>query len=103
MRPGANSPGIAHLASTGAAVAIRYTDNAVGTISTSVSATIHEPGETAVSLGRLAALVSGLAADAIVEVAATASTVSVISGPSRLRLPTVASTEVPPAIAIEQE
>jgi DNA polymerase III sliding clamp (beta) subunit (PCNA family) len=100
---GANSACIAHLATTGAAVSIGCTDKTVGTIATSVSATIHAPGETAVSLGRLAALISGFAADAVVEIKATAGAVSVVSGTSRSRLPTVATTELPPAIAIDQE
>jgi DNA polymerase-3 subunit beta len=103
IKPGVNSPSILHLAATENAVSMRCTDNAIGTIATSVSATIHKPGETAVALGRLAALASGLVADAVVEVEATAGAMRVVSGTSRLRLPTVASTEVPPAICIDQE
>jgi DNA polymerase III subunit beta len=103
IRPGTHGPCFAHLATTGDAVSITCTDKTVGTIATSVSAIIHEPGETAVSLGRLAALVSSFAANAVVEIEARAGAVSVISGTSRLRLPTVAVTELPSAVAIDQE
>jgi DNA polymerase III sliding clamp (beta) subunit (PCNA family) len=103
ISPGVNGRGIAHLSTTGAAVSIRCTDNAVGTIASNVSARIHAPGETAISLSRLSALVSGFAADAVVEIETTAGTVSVVSGTSRLRLPTVATSELPPVIAIDQE
>jgi DNA polymerase-3 subunit beta len=103
VRPGVNGLCIAYLATTGAAVSIRCSDKTVGTIVTSVSAMIHAPGETAVCLGRLAALVSSFAADAVVEIEATAGAVSVVSGTSRLRLPAIAVTELPPAIAIDQE
>jgi DNA polymerase-3 subunit beta len=103
IRSGANGPCIAHLATTRTAVLIRCTDKKVGTIATNVSAMIHEPGETAVSTCRLAALVSSFAADDIVEIEATAGTVNVVSGTSRLRLPTVAITELTPAIDIDQE
>jgi DNA polymerase III subunit beta len=103
IRPGVNSPSIVHLAATEDAVSIRYTDNTIGTVATSVSATIHEPGETAVSLGRLAALVSGFAAGAVVEIETKTGTASVLCGTSRLRLPTVPTAELPSAIAIDQE
>lgn len=103
LKASANTQCVAHLATTGNAVSIGCTDKAVGTITTSVSAMIHAPGETAVSIKRLADLVSSFAADALVEIEATASAVSVISGTSRLRLSTVATTELPPTIAIDQE
>jgi DNA polymerase III sliding clamp (beta) subunit (PCNA family) len=100
---GANKQGVAHLATTGKLVSIGFTDKAVGTISTSVSATIHGPGETAVSLGRLAALVSSFAPNAIVEIEASARTMNVVCGSSRSRLPAVPLLELPSAIVLEQE
>jgi DNA polymerase-3 subunit beta len=103
IKRGGNSPCLAHLATTGDAVSITCTENTVGTIATSVSATIHQPGEIAVSVGRLAALLSSFAADAILDIEATAGAVNVVSGTSRLRLPAVSVAESPPAIAIEQE
>jgi DNA polymerase III sliding clamp (beta) subunit (PCNA family) len=75
----------------------------VGTIATSVPATIHEPGEIAVSIDRLAALLSSFAADAILNIETTAGAVNVVSGTSRLRLPAVSAAESPPAMAIEQQ
>jgi DNA polymerase III subunit beta len=103
IKRGGNSPCFAHLATTGDAVSITCTENTVGTIATSVSATIHEPGEIAVSIGRLAALLSSFAADAIVDIEATTGAVNVVSGTSRLRLPAVSVADSPSAIAIEQE
>jgi DNA polymerase-3 subunit beta len=103
ISPAAGSPAAAHLATTGTAVSIRCTENAVGTIATRVPATVLEPGETAVALGRLAALVSTFAADAVVEIETAVGTMSVVSGTSRLRLPTVPVTALPPPIAIDQE
>lgn len=102
MQAGANK-GVAHLATTGNLFSIGCTDKTVGTISTGVSATIHEPGQTAVSLGRLAALVSSFAPKAIVEIEATARTLNVVCGSSRSRLPAVPLSELPPAIVLEQE
>jgi DNA polymerase III sliding clamp (beta) subunit (PCNA family) len=75
----------------------------LGTITTSTTATIHEPGEIAVSIDRLAALLSSFAPDAIVDIEATTRAVKVASGSSRLRLPIVPGTELPPAIAIDRE
>jgi DNA polymerase III sliding clamp (beta) subunit (PCNA family) len=83
ISPRANSPVVAHLAATGSAVSIRCTENAMGTIATSVPALIAAQGETAVSLGRLAALVAGFAADAVLEIEATGATLSLVSGTSR--------------------
>jgi DNA polymerase III subunit beta len=103
IRPGANSTCFAHLATTGDAVSIRCTDKTVGTIATSVAAMIHEPGETAVSTGRLAALVSSFAADAIVEIETTTRTINVVCGSSRSRLAAVPEAELPPVVAIEHE
>jgi DNA polymerase-3 subunit beta len=103
VKRGGNSPCFAHLATTGDVVSITCTENTVGTIATSVSATIHEPGEIAVSIGRLAALLSSFAADAIVDIEAATGAVNVASGTSRLRLPAVSVADSPPAIAIEQE
>jgi DNA polymerase III subunit beta len=103
IRSGANSSSIVRLATIQNAISIGYTDNSVGTIAASVPATIHEAGETAVSLGRLAALASGFAAEAVVDIETKAGTASVVSGTSRLRLPIVGMTELPPAIAIDQE
>ncbi|MGX9426272.1 MULTISPECIES: DNA polymerase III subunit beta [Bradyrhizobium] len=102
VKRGADS-GVAHLATTGDAISITCTDKAVGTIATSVSATIHEPGETALSIGRLAALLSSLAANAIVEIEATARTINVTCGSSRIRLAAVPLVELPTAIAIVHE
>jgi hypothetical protein len=79
IRPSVNGRCIVHLSSTGAVVSIRCTDKAVGTAATSVSAMIREP---AASPGRPAALVSGFAVDAFVEIEATAGTVNVVSGMS---------------------
>jgi len=103
IRPGVNSPCIAHLATTGDVVSIRCTDNTVGTIETSVSAMIHEQGETAVSTGRLAALVSSFAPDAVVEIETTTRSINVVCGSSRSRLPTVPVSELPAAVAIDHE
>jgi DNA polymerase-3 subunit beta len=102
VKRGADS-GVAHLAASGDAISITCTENAVGTIATGVSAKIHEPGETAVSLGRLDALVSSFAADAIVNIKATANTVNVVSGTSRLRLPALPVAELSLPLGIEQE
>ncbi|MEH2563504.1 DNA polymerase III subunit beta family protein [Bradyrhizobium sp. AZCC 2289] len=99
----ANSPVVAQLAATGAAVSIRCTENTMGTIATGVPALIAAPGETVVSLGRLAALVAGFAADAVLEIEATGHTLSVVSGTSRLRLPIVPVTDLPLPIATDQE
>jgi DNA polymerase III subunit beta len=94
----------AHLATNGDAVSISCTEISVGTIATTVSAVIHEPGETAVSIGRLSALLPSFAADAIVKIEAiTTGAVNVVSGTSRLRLPAVPVAELPAAIAIEEE
>ena len=95
--------GAAHLATKGDAISITCTDQTVGTIATSASATIHEPGETAVSVERLAALLSTLAADAIVEIEATTRTINVVCGSTRIRLAAVPLVELPPAIAIAHE
>jgi DNA polymerase III subunit beta len=95
--------GVAHLATKGDTISITCTDQTVGTIATSASATIHEPGETAVSVGRLAALLSSLAADAIVEIEATTRTINVVCGSTRIRLAAVPLVELPPAIAIAHE
>jgi DNA polymerase-3 subunit beta len=103
IKRGGNSPSVAHLAATGDAVSITCADKTVGTIATSVSAMIHEPGETAVSLDRFAALVSNFAGEAIVDIVANTRAITVVCGSSRLRLPTVPGTELPPAIAIDQE
>jgi DNA polymerase III subunit beta len=102
IKRGGNSPCFAHLAATGDAVSITCTENTLGTIATSVSATIHKPGEIAVSIGRLAALLSSFPAGAIVEIEATTGAVNVVSGTSRLRLSAISVAELPPAIAIEQ-
>jgi DNA polymerase-3 subunit beta len=75
----------------------------VGTIGTSVSAMIQEPGETAVDIGRLAALVSSFAADAIVDIETTTRSINVVCGSSRSRLPAVPVSELPAAVAIEHE
>jgi DNA polymerase III subunit beta len=101
IKRGGNSPCFAHLATTGDAVSITCTENTVGTIATSVSATIHEPGEIAVSIGRLAALLSSFAANAMVDIEATTGAVNVVSGTSRSRLPAVSVADLPPPIAIE--
>jgi DNA polymerase-3 subunit beta len=103
IKLGVNSESIAHLLTTAAAVSIGCTDKTVGTIATNASATIHEPGETAVSLGRLAVLVSSFTADAVVEIEATARTMNVVCGSSRSRLPAVPLSGLPPTIAIDQE
>jgi DNA polymerase III subunit beta len=103
IKRGGNSPCFAHLATTGDAVSITCTENTVGTIATSVSATTHETGEIAVPIDRLAALLPTLAADSFVDIEVTAGGVIVVSGTSRLRLPAVSVAESPPAIAIEQE
>jgi DNA polymerase-3 subunit beta len=103
IKRGGNSPCLAHLATTGDAVSITCTENTVGTIATSVSATNHEPGEIAVSASRLTALLSSFPAQAILDIEATAGAVTVVSGTSRLRLPAVSAAESPPAMAIEQE
>jgi DNA polymerase III subunit beta len=100
---GANNPVVAHLAATGAAVSIRCTENTMGTIETTVPAMIHEPGETAVSLGRLAALVSSFAVDAVVEMETADETLCVVSGTSRLRLPTATIADLPSPISIDRE
>jgi DNA polymerase III sliding clamp (beta) subunit (PCNA family) len=103
IKRGADSQCLAHLAATRDAISISYTDKTVGTIATSVPATIHEPGETAVSSGRLAALVSSFAGDATIEIDATARTVNVVSGSSRSRLAAVPVSDLPSAVAIDQE
>ena len=104
IKRGGNNPCFAHFATTGDAVSIACTEISAGTIATSVSATIHEPGETAVPIDRLAALLPSFAADAIVEIEAiTTGAVNVVSGTSRLRLPAVPVAELPAAIAIEEE
>jgi DNA polymerase III subunit beta len=102
-RSGANSSSIVHIATAEDAVSIRCVDIALGTIATRVSGMIHEQGEIAVSLVRLAALVSGFAPGAVVEIESKASAVGVFSGMSRLRLPTVPTQDLPPAVAIDQE
>ena len=66
-RSGANSSSIVHIATAEDAVSIRCADIALGTIATRVYGMIHEQGEIAVSLGRLAAVVSGFAPGAVVE------------------------------------
>jgi DNA polymerase-3 subunit beta len=103
ISPRANSLVVAHLATTGSVVSIQCTENTTGTIATTVPAKIREPGETVVSLVRLAALVSSFAADAVLEIEATGATLSVVSGTSRLRLPTVPVNGLLPAIAIDLE
>lgn len=103
ISPRAKSPVVAHLATAGSAVSIRCTENTMGTIATTVAAKIREPGETAVSLVRLAALVSSFAADSVLEIEAAGATLGVFSGTSRLRLPTVPVTGLLPAIAIDLE
>lgn len=103
IKRGANSQSFAHLATTRNAVSIACTDKTVGTIATSVPATIHEPGETAVCISRLAALVSSFAADAIVDIEATTRTLNVVCGSSRSRLAAVPLPELPSPVAIEQE
>ncbi|WOH51919.1 DNA polymerase III subunit beta [Bradyrhizobium sp. sBnM-33] len=103
IKRGGNSPCFAHLATTGDAVSITCTENTVGTIATSVSPTIQEPGEIAVSIARLATLLSSFTADAIVDIEGTTGAVNVVSGTSRLRLPAVSVVESPAAITIDQE
>jgi DNA polymerase-3 subunit beta len=103
IKRGGSSPCLAHLATTGDAVSITCTENTVGTIATSVPATIHEPGEIAVSVSRLAALLSSFPADAILDIEATAGAVNIVSGKSRLRLPAVSAEDSLPAIVIEKE
>ena len=98
-----DSQSLAHVAATGKAISITCTDKTVGTISTNAAARILEPGEAAVSPDRLAALVSTLGADAIVEIEATASGMNVRCGTSRSRLAAVPATDLPPAIAIQDE
>jgi DNA polymerase III sliding clamp (beta) subunit (PCNA family) len=102
-RSGANSSSIALIAAADDAISIKCTDSALGTIATRVSATIHEQGEIAVSLVRLVALVSGFAPGAVVEIETKVSAVGVFSGASRLRLPTVPTQDLPPAMTIDQE
>jgi DNA polymerase III sliding clamp (beta) subunit (PCNA family) len=103
IKRGGNNPCFAHFETTGDAVSIACTEISLGTIATSVSATIHEPGETAVPIDRLAALLCSLAGDAIVEIEATTRTINVLCGSSRIRLAAVPLVELPPAIAIEEE
>jgi DNA polymerase-3 subunit beta len=103
MRPGANGSNVAHLVTTENAVSIRCTDKKIGTIATSACATIHKPGETGVALGRLARLVPGFSSDAVVQVETNATTVSVVSGTSRLRLPIDTVAELRPTITIDRE
>jgi len=86
IKRGGNNPCFAHFETTGDAVSIACTEISLGTIATSVSATIHEPGETAVPIDRLAALLCSLAGDAIVEIEATTRTINVLCGSSRIRL-----------------
>jgi DNA polymerase III subunit beta len=102
IKRGADS-GVAHLLANGDAISITCTENAVGTIATRVPAKIHEPGETAVSLGRLAALVPTFGADAIVEIEATASGINVRCGTSRSRLAAIPVADLHPAISIQDE
>jgi DNA polymerase III subunit beta len=103
IKRGGDTECLAHFAATEKVVVIRCTDKAFGTIATSLSMTVHEPGETAVSIGRLAALLSHFPANAKVEIETTATTLSVVSGKTRLRLPAVAVTELPSPITIDQE
>ena len=103
IKRGSNSPCFVHLSTTGNAVSITCTENTIGTIATSVTATIHEPGEIAVSVSRLAALLSSFAPHAVLDIEATAGAVNVISGTSRLRLPAVSAAESPPPMAIDHE
>jgi DNA polymerase III sliding clamp (beta) subunit (PCNA family) len=102
VRRGADG-GVAHLATKGDAISITCTDQTVGTIATSVPAMIGEPGEAAVSPGRLTALLSSFPDGAMVGIEATPGAVNVTCGPSRLRLPAVPVAESPAAITIEQE
>jgi len=103
LKTGANSQCVAHLATAENAVSIGCTDKAIGTIATRLSATIHEPGETAVPAGRLAALACSFPADAVVEIEVTPRALNVVSGNSRSRLPVVVLAEVPAAVAIQSE
>jgi DNA polymerase III sliding clamp (beta) subunit (PCNA family) len=104
LKAGANNnQGVAHLATTENAVSIGCTDKAVGTVATRLSAVIHEPGEIAVSAGRLAAIASSFAPEATVEIEAAARGLNVVCGTSRSRFPVVPLVEVPPALAIQAE
>jgi DNA polymerase-3 subunit beta len=102
IKPGANSPSVAHLAPSSGSLSIRCTDT-MGTIVTTCSAMVHEPGETAVSLARLGILVATFTADAVLEIETGGTTLNVVSGTSRLRLPTVSVAGLPMPIAIGQE
>jgi DNA polymerase-3 subunit beta len=103
IKPGANNAYIAHLAATDGSMSIRSTDNSMGTVVTTCPATVLEPGESAVPLARLAVLVASLAAESTVEIEARGSTLRVVSGTSRLRLPTVSVADLPSPIAVDQE
>jgi DNA polymerase-3 subunit beta len=103
IKPSANSPFVAHLAATGARVSITCTDTAMGTIVTTFPAIIPKPGEAAVSLAQLGKLVATFGADAVLEIEARGATIGVVSGTSRLRLPTIPVADLPSPLAIDQE
>jgi DNA polymerase III subunit beta len=68
-----------------------------------VSADVAEPGELATNATRLAGLVAGFSAKAMVELATIDTSMLVSGGRSRFRLPAIARDELPPPLTLTGE
>lgn len=96
----ARKKGVVRLVTEDGAVSLSCSDNTVAIIAT-VAATASEPGEIAVSIDQLAALVAGFWADATVTVTASETAATIVCGNSRSRLPLIP--DMPAALAIADE
>src|ERR1700733_2371668 len=82
----ARKKGVVRLVAGDGTARVTCGDNAIANTATA-SATVHEPGQVAVSVDRLAALVAGFDPGAPVTLSTTDNTATIVCGNSRSRLP----------------
>jgi DNA polymerase-3 subunit beta len=98
----ARKKGVVRLVAGDGSVRVSCSDNAIASTATA-SATVHEPGQVAVSADRLAALVGSFAAGEPVTLSTTETMASIVCGNSRSRLPMIPWTDLPDVPAIDGE
>jgi DNA polymerase-3 subunit beta len=86
--------GVVRLVADGGTVRVTCSDNAIASTA-AASATVHEPGQVAVSADRLAALVAGFAPGGSVTLSTTESVALILCGNSHSRLSVFPWTDLP--------
>jgi len=94
--------GVVRLVADDGTARITCGDNAIATTATA-PATVHEPGQVAVSVDRLAALVAGFAPGAPVTLSTTENVAIVVCGNSHSRLSIIPWTDLPDVLALDSE